>query len=57
MIGQHEGAADRIANHLHAAGRHLTARRTAGNPLDDSVNEAPEPARYDDGEDDEEDEP
>src|SRR5882724_3698492 len=56
VIGQDERAADRIAHHLDAPRRHPAAAAPgpAAHALDDAINEAPEGARDDDAEDDEE---
>src|SRR4029079_12103920 len=59
VIGQHEGAADRIAHHRYAACRHLAsaAPRGAAYPGGDAVNETPEGARDENAEHDEQRQP
>src|SRR5476649_831329 len=58
MIGKDERAADGITHHLHASRRHLTAAcaRRSAESCEEPVHEAPESARDDDGEHDEDDE-
>ena len=53
-LGEDEGAADRIAHHLHAArGRcRAPARRRAGHPFDDAVDEPPDRAGHEHDEQD-----